>query len=284
VGPAEPLPRYRPSGRYHPRLWRFALLVLGFNCALMAGYQWLHAWVDNVVLQCLLVGVAAMAVGMAMDVVLNLGKCRNRRLALGLAVALALGPLATSYVWAWRFARQQASSAALREAFTLPRWFACRQSSLCMEAVTGASRWSGSLFGFAWAAEALLFVSSARWFARSRVEDPYCEGCGRWIESKSFRVDGVGREEARNRLRRGELSGLVALDGTSEVENYTLLYTCAPCAGCERTYLSVREERRVTEGKARKKVLTVVLELSELPAPQGQELRERLQTELGQAA
>ena len=40
----------------------------------------------------------------------------------------------------------------------------------------------------------------------------------------------------------------------------------------------------MTEGKAQKKVLTEVLALAELPAPEGQKLRERLETELGQAA
>jgi hypothetical protein len=278
------LPRYVASGRYHRSLsWRL-LRALAVGVVLMAGYQWLQAWLPHGALRGFLALVAAFLVGIHVDLLLKASECRNRPLAFGLALALALADLAASHGWGWWFARQASLSPELAKALTLAGWLDCRQSADCMTALVGEAGWGSRWVGGAWLAEALLFVFSALTLAKWRMEEPFCEACGRWMPLKTFKVTGVGREEALSRARRGELAGLVALEGFPGVEDYTLVFTCAACPGCERTYLSVREEKQVTVGKARNTVKTGVLELVELPPPEGQRLRERASAAPAKAA
>jgi len=269
------LPRYVASGRYHWSLsWRL-LRALAVGVVMMAGYQWLQAWLPHPVLQGFLALVAAFLVGIHVDLLLKASECRNRPLAFGLALGLSLAYLAASYVWGWWFTRDAAPTPAPGEAFTFVRWLECRQSDGCVRTLSGEGQWGGSLVGVAWAAEALLFAFSAVTLAKWKMEEPFCEACGRWMPLKTFKVTGVGREEAVSRVRRGELAGLVALEGFPGVEDYALVFTCAACPGCERTYLTLREEKQVTVGTAKSTVKTAVLELVELPPPEGQRLRER---------
>src|SRR5437588_11227556 len=93
---------YRTSGRFNP------LTIALFAGAMVAGagaawlYQALMTWIPYIYVNLVLCAGFGVGLGVAGAFAVRRGHCRNRILALVLALPLALGAVGASYYWAYQ--------------------------------------------------------------------------------------------------------------------------------------------------------------------------------------
>lgn len=261
---------YRPSGV--PGLWTLPLFALAAAAAVPLAwmYQALTHWIPFLYLNVLTAVGFGLAIGAMCIVAVRKGPCRNRGVALLLAVPSALVGVLASYWFGYvRFAAQVAKvrpDVQLRLAHFIDYrlqtgWSLSNHSSNGIP-ITG---WG---VGLVWLAEAALIVWLAASLARSAASEPYCERCSIWTVPRKLVVRGLSRTDAEQRL--ADPSALVTLQpGTGPT---LLRYTANVCPGCrDRGWLTVEEVQivrkgRKTEEKKHPVVQNLTLETSTLHA------------------
>jgi hypothetical protein len=265
---------YKPSGRLRPLTFALFVGVTVAGAAAAWLYQSLMAWIPYIYVNLLLcVGFGA-ALGAAGAWAVRRGHCRNRVLALALAVPLALVAVGASYAWAYRatlvyLADQNpgATIDAIREDVTFQRWIAVKKEAgwtMSSSHSTSSRKSSPDISGtgvvVVWAIELLTILGLTLLLVDTEVQKPYCERCARWCDTRPLTLSGLGRGDFDHAVQLGELMPLVdiQLSGDGDPAR-ALVLTGHICDGCRDTgFLSV-DEKTTTQRKKQTSTKTVHL-------------------------
>ena len=261
----ENLPRYRSSGR-------LALSTLPlFIAAAAAGvgtawlYQSLMSWLPYIYVNLLICFGFGAGLGVAGAFAVRRGHCRNRIVALALAVPLALAPIGASYYFAYRdsLTRSAASMGVpvdeLREHFGFRTWLALKQEwgwrVSSSHSGSGGERDKPDISGagvlVVWAIEALIISGLTLLIVDTEAAKPYCESCRRWCTQRPLTLQGLTRADLEGALQMGDLGAVVDLELRGQGDPArALVLTASVCDGCSDTgFLSVDEKLTVQRKK-----------------------------------
>lgn len=265
------IPRYAPSGAFNTLVFGYALGGLVGAAALAWLYALLLDVIPFVYVSILLTCGFGIALGFMGGLVIKMGHCRNRAVAVVLALVVGGGGLAASYGWAYRRAlgelAEQSSGATvseLAEEVGLGTWLEARIDN-------GWEVRRSSISGLGvitiWAIEALIVLGMSVLVMASAAADPYCERCRAWTDPQSTDLRGLGAEHVAPLLERGDLAGVLSLterpDGDASTRIQLVRNYCEKCP--DTAYLTVTEVRvEVKNGKEQehKKELLENAELS----------------------
>jgi phosphate/sulfate permease len=250
---------YRPSGRFNPlTLALFAGAIVAAAAAAWL-YQMLMTWIPYIYVNLVLCAGFGAALGVAGAWAVRRGHCRNRVVAVALAVPLAAAAVGASYYWGYRSTlsaiaekNPETPIEAIREEVTFERWIDARKeagwtmsSSHSSDSRRNSPDISGAGVLVVWAIEALLLLGLTVLLVDAEAQKPYCERCGRWCAPKPLSLAGLGRADIA-----------VRADGDPA---RSLVLTGNICDGCTDTaFLSV-EEKTTTQKKKQTSVKTVRL-------------------------
>jgi hypothetical protein len=243
-----PLPCYAPSGAFKPIIVVHLLGWMIVAVALAGLYELLIHFIPFIYLNLLLAVGFGFALGIAALGAVEAAHCRNRFVALVVALLLGGGGLAASYGWGYRRALSQLSSK--NPGTTLPQaaqelgfgaWLQDRIDGgwyLKKNPITGA----GVLA--VWGIEAVIVLGIVLVATVGKAGDPYCERCRQWTRSQTARLPGVSRDNVQPLLDRGDLAGVLSLTSGLESDSTTMLLERRSCPQCgESAYLSMTETR-----------------------------------------
>jgi hypothetical protein len=188
------------------------------------------------------------ALGFAGWKAVKLGHCRNRVLAMVLAVPLAGVPLAASYAWDWQHAistiqekNPGLSRGDIAEEVTFTRFLEIKKEAGWK---MKSSTMNGGMVTFIWIVEGLTVFALAFFITGAAAADPYCEKCGKWCKGHTFQVPGTTRADADPYLSQKKLGDLVQIESRGGDPNSSLHFTVTTCEGCPETaYLTVAEQQ-----------------------------------------
>ncbi|HEY2745293.1 MAG TPA: hypothetical protein VGL86_11740, partial [Polyangia bacterium] len=251
---------YRASGRVGPlTIALFAAATVGG-----AGVAWIYqmgmTWIPYIYINLVLCGLFGAGLGAAGAFAVRRGHCRNRVVALVLAVPLALTAVGASYYWAYESTIAKvaehnpgASVADIRAEVTFARWVEARKaagwtmsshssSSSSLRASTPDI--SGAGVFVIWAIEALAILGIAALVVDAEAKKPYCERCNRWCAPKPITLGGLTRLDVEHAVQLGDLMPLVDIQVRSDGDAArSIVLTGTVCDGCSDTaFLSVDEK------------------------------------------
>jgi hypothetical protein len=214
---------------------------------------------------------------------IRLGHCRNRKVATLLGIALAVSTLASSFRAGYESALRkfcdknpEVALTDLRQQIGFSDWLKLRHDNGWT--IKGWGQYKGS-FGAAWLAEALWFLAVTVIAVReASSKGCYCEHCECWTSNRSFIVPGQEMESGQKFLRRGGLTGLLAMPPDPAFSaRRNLVFRASICPRCDRTaYLSVDQVALNTEGGREKQHRTPWLVNVEIDQKQRAEFLARL--------
>jgi hypothetical protein len=250
------LPRYAPSGAFSPVVFVYALGGL-IGSVLLAGlYEFLIDLIPFIYLNALIALGFGFGVGMVGAMVIKGGHCRNRAVALVVALLIGGGGLAASYGWGYRRTLSELASQSgdatvlqLAQEVSIGTYLDARIQN-------GWSVRSSTIDGFGvmaiWGIEALIVLGLGLLVTMGASTEPYCEPCRAWTSNEDTKLKGLTREDAQPLLDKGDLAGVISLsdrpDADSAVRIELKRSFCPKCANT--AFLSVKEVRtEVTNGK-----------------------------------
>ena len=264
-----PLRCYVPSGAFKPvifvHVWGWMLVTV----ALAGLYELLLYFIPFIFLNLLLAVGFGVAMGVPVLWAIEAAHCRNRGVALGVALLLGVGGLAASYGWGYRRALSQLASkdpgTSLSQAaqeLGFGDWLQERINDgwyIKKNPITGA----GVLA--VWGIEAVIVLGILLIGTGGGGRAPYCERCRQWTRSQTARLPGIGWRRVQPMLERGDLAGVLSLTSDRESDSVTMLLERTSCPQCgESAYLSITDiSFPVKKGKA-KKLRTSMLTHAEL--------------------
>ena len=267
---------YRASGRVGPLTVALFAAAIAAAAAVAWLYQMLMTWIPYIYVNLVVCALFGAGLGVAGAFAVRRGHCRNRIVALALAVPLALAGVGASYYWAYestiaKIAEKNPSSspADIRAEVTFARWVDARKeagwtmssshsSSSSVRSTTPDISGAGVLV--IWVIEALTILGLAVFIVDAEVRKPYCEGCGGWCTPKALTLGGLTRVDLEHAVQLGDLMPLVDIQVRADGDAArSLVLTGNTCDGCSDTaFLSV-DEKTVTQRKKQSQVKTVNL-------------------------
>jgi hypothetical protein len=259
---ANSLPRYSPSGFMRPVT--VMLFVAGAAGGVLVAwlYQLLMDWIPFIYLNMLICAGFGGALGLAGAWAVKTGHCRNRLVALLLALPLAAAPLAASYYWGYRSTVSQLAKEhpdvsrdeIMRDRYTLRDWIKDKQE---VGWKVKSSTVNGGAVLAVWAVEAAIVFGLVLAIVFGAVSAPYCERCNLWGDEKGIAIRGRSAKDAGPLLDAGDLDALIALDAPPEPdEGQAIVLTATVCAGCADTGFLTVKERQVTVKKGKREEKT----------------------------
>jgi hypothetical protein len=257
---------YRPSGRLRLQTLPLFVAAIAISCAAAWLYQALMRWIPYIYLNFLLCAGFAFGIAAAGLYAVRLGHCRNRVVALILAVPLALAPVGASYYWGYRatlseIAHQHPETSVddIRQEVTFSRWLDARReagwtlSSSHSSSSSTQSKPDISGIGVViiWTIEALVVLAFTLALVGTAAGAAYCEACGRWCEPKPLTLQGLAASDLESALQMGDLGAVVTVERRGEPDPArSLVLTGHLCDGCSDTgFLSVDEKTVVQRQK-----------------------------------
>lgn len=265
---------YRPSGRFNPLTLALFAGAIAAAAAAAWLYQMLMTWIPYIYVNLVLCAGFGAALGVAGAWAVRRGHCRNRLVAVLLAVPLAAAGVGASYYWGYRSTlsaiaekNPETPIEAIREEVTFERWIDAREEAgwtMSSSHSTASRRNSPDISGagvlVVWAIEALLLLGLTVLLVDAEAQKPYCERCGRWCAPKPLSLAGLGRADVEHAVQLGDLMPLVDIAVRADGDPArSLVLTGNVCDGCSDTaFLSV-EEKTTTQKKKQTSVKTVRL-------------------------
>jgi hypothetical protein len=245
------LPRYQPSGFFRPTTLVFFLGATAAGCGIAWLYQLLVRWIPFIYINILVVLGFGGALAIGGWLAVRGGHCRNRVLALILALPLAAAPLAASYYWDYAHVISEISeknpeipTEEIKQEVTFQRYLELKREAGWKLKGSTFNGWGVTAV---WVVEGLMVFGCVLFGVLAAVGEPYCEKCNRWCEGKSFIVRGVGKEAAEPLLQKGDLGALALIEPPAEPDgSLSLHFTVTTCEGCsDAGFLSVDEKKTV---------------------------------------
>jgi hypothetical protein len=270
------IPRYSPSGFFQPLTFVFFLAAIAGGFAASWVYQLAMHWIPLIYLNLLICGGFGAGLGWAAMWAIKKGHCRNRAIALLLAVPVVGVALAGSYYWEYsRFISDVRDNVAKEKQIELTNdqvraelpfgkfielkvdegWTVSNHGS-------GGAKMNGFMVYVIWTLEGLILLGIMYAMVWTAVSKPYCERCLQWSEPKKMLLQGLSRAEADPLLAAGDLDGVIALPLPPEPNlSVALALTADLCPKCSETgFLTVEEKRvvAVKKGKPQEKSVDLV--------------------------
>jgi hypothetical protein len=256
------LTTYNPSGFFRPLTLVRAVAAAATAAVLAWPYQALVRWIPFIYLNAILCGMFAALVAALGMWAIKTGHCRNRAIALLIALPIAATAVGATYFWDLRHA-----VTAVAEGTGVPRDEIERELTferylqLKLEAGftisnhgSGGTKLDGWGVWTVWGIEALIIFGVVVFLMWGEASAPYCERCNRWAVPKKLVIPGLGREQAAPLVERGDLTGLVDLRAPPEPDPLlSLTYTATLCPNCKETGYITVEEKRITVSKRGKR-------------------------------
>ncbi|HXU72532.1 MAG TPA: hypothetical protein VN947_24585 [Polyangia bacterium] len=264
---------YRSSGKLGSLTIAYFLAAIVAAAGVAWLYQMLMTWIPYIYVNLVLCGLFGAGLGVAGAFAVRRGHCRNRLVALALAVPLALGGVAASFYWAYQSTLSKiadangATVADVRAEVPFSRWVEGRKQAgwtMSSSHSSSSSRNSPDISGAGvlviWAIEALAILGIAVLIVDTEASKPYCESCGRWCTAKPLSLGGLGQPDVEQAVQLGDLMPLVDIQVRGDGDgSRSLLMTGHICEGCSDTgFLSV-DEKIVTRKKKQSQTKTVHL-------------------------
>jgi hypothetical protein len=283
------LQRYTPSGAFRLSLVVYAVGGL-LGAVLLAGlYEFLLDLIPFVYINLLLTLGFGFGLAFMGSLVIKSAHCRNRGIALVLALVIGGTGLAASYGWGYRralstVAEQYANTTVLELAqeISVTAWLEARMEHGW---TLRNSDVNGGLVVFIWVIEALVILGFALTVGVSEAAEPYCERCQRWTESQGTGLQGLTSADVQPLLDRGDLAAVLALqeraDTDAAVRIQLLRNYCPQCS--ETAYLTVNEVRTALENGKEKENKTELISKVELTSKLNTLYLQRLNASRGEA-
>jgi hypothetical protein len=265
---------YRASGRFGALTFALFLgaIVAGAGAAWL--YQSLMTWIPYIYVNLVLCAGFGAALGAAGIFAVRRGHCRNRVLALVLALPLALVAVGASYYWSYQstlstIAEKNPGTTleAVREEIPFQRWLDAKKEAgwtMSSSHSTPSRRNSPDISGIAvvivWAIELLVILAITVLLVDTEASKPYCERCGRWCTPKPLTLAGLTRNDVEHAVQLGDLMPLIDIQLRSDGDAArALVLTGNVCEGCSDTaFLSV-DEKTTTQKKKQSSTKTAHL-------------------------
>lgn len=264
---------YRPSGRFQPlTLALFAAATVAAAAAAWL-YQMLMTWIPYIYINLVLCAGFGAGLGVAGAFAVRRGHCRNRLVAVVLAVPLAAAAIGASYFWAYRSTlsaiaekNPETPMETIRDEVPFDRWIDARKEAgwtMTSSHSSASTRSSPDISGagvlVVWAIEALILLGLTVLLVDAEAQKPYCERCGRWCTPKPLSLAGLGRADVEQALQLGDLMPLVDIAMRADGDPArSLVLTGNVCEGCSDTaFLTV--EAKTTQRKKQTSVKSVRL-------------------------
>jgi hypothetical protein len=254
---------YRASGRVQPLTLALFVAATAGGGAVAWLYQSLMSWIPYIYVNLLLCAAFGAGLGFAGAFAVRRGHCRNRVLALALAMPLALVAVGASYYWGYRSTIASIADEnpgtpvdAIRADVTFERWIDSRKRVgwTLRSSHSSSHRDSPDIAGagvfVVWLIEALGIVGLTALIVDTEAAKPYCERCGRWCTPKPLILGGLGRADLEHAVQLGDLMPLVDIALRSDGDPArSLVLTGNVCEGCSDTAFLTVEEKTTTQRK-----------------------------------
>lgn len=273
---------YTPSGKT-PALGVILSLAGGLAAAVIGGAVYAAAvwFLPFAYLNFIICGVLAIAVGFGAGFGGKSGHLRSPFL-VGI-IALFCGLLAVYIQWVTYLTFVLGKQASYADLFTTilvdpaGAWEIMMKISVRGIWSVKSFRPSGLLLQAFWAAEALIIVLGAAFFSRSPVQEPYSEGCGKWMEEETLSppIAYVADPDSfRSALEREDHSPLLQA-ALPAGDSYAVIKIHS-CQGDTDAYCTVVNTEVTKKGKKEETSDTDVVEYLRVPLTFVQELRAHL--------
>jgi hypothetical protein len=278
------LPRYAPSGFFRPLTFALFLAATVAGMAVAWGYQLLMDWMPLIYLSILVCMGFGFLLGFAGAWAIKTGHCRNRMIALLLAVPLVGGSIAATYYWEYqRFIGEvREARPDLADQVTFKIFLDARRErgwEISNHGSSGTPLKGDVIWGL-WFIEAALILGTGGVLIWRAVNEPYCERCNQWGAPRKMLLPGLKRGDAEPLLSSGDLDGVIGMplpaDGSPQV---ALALTATLCPACKETgFLTVEEKIVVArkKGKPQEKTTKLVVH-AVLRADQREKFLQRLE-------
>jgi hypothetical protein len=260
------LPRYTPSGFFRPLTFALFLAATLGGALVAWGYQILMDWMPLIYLSILVCMGFGFALGFAGAWAIKTGHCRNRMIALLLALPLLAGSLAATYYWEFHRALSEFHERhpdADLDQITFKMFLDDRRERGWQISNHGSSGTpiKGDVIWGLWFIEGVLILGTGGVLIWRAVNEPYCERCNQWGTPKKMLLPGLKRGDAEPLLSAGDLDGVIGLplppDGSPQV---ALALTATLCPMCKETgFLTVEEKQVVARKKGKPQEKTTKL-------------------------
>ncbi len=259
---SSPVARYETSGFFRSTSILLALAATVAGIALGWVYTLATRLIPIIQLNLLVTFSFGALLGGGLAWAIRKGHCRNRGLAVLLALPVALVPLASSYWFSYQSAVSMVRQIDPEQPFTLSDYLAMRQRSGWKISDHGhdPSSVDGWMVDVVWAGEALIVLGMVMFIALRAAQNPYCERCNEWGIHRALVIGGRGRGDVQPLLEKGDIDAVMALTRSPDADAVALTYAGTVCPSCSETgFLSIEELIVIKKGKKRNTKKTVLI-------------------------
>jgi hypothetical protein len=219
------------------------------------------------------------------------GHCRNRIIAVLLALPLVGVSLGGSFWWDYKHivAEVAEKEPELAEQLTFSQYLDAKVEAGWNVSNHGSSgsKMNGAMVYVVWGIEALILLGIAGAMVWNAVNAPYCERCNQWGNERKMILHGLRRGDADPLIQSGDLDALIGLPLPPEPDvRVALTMTATLCPSCKETgFLTVEEKQVVAQkrGKPQEKTVSLVKNAI-LRADQRQKFIDRIEPPAAPAA
>ncbi len=223
---------YEPSGFFRPTAILLTLAAAAAGVALAWLYVLAVQLIPWIQLDLLATAGFGALLGLLLKLALTKGHCRNRLLALVLALLGRLVPLAASYWWSYQSTLSKVKADGGGD-FTMRQGPQVRRK-IGWTITNGSHRQptSDSLDGWqvdaVWTVEALIVLGIVLGMGYTTAQQPYCESCNEWGVRQTLAIGGRARGDVAELIEQGNVDGLLALTRTEGGDTQALAYGAHP--------------------------------------------------------
>jgi hypothetical protein len=258
------LQRYSPSGFFQPLTFALFLAATAGGFAAAWVYQLAMHWIPFIYLNLLICAGFGFGLGWAASWAIKTGHCRNRMIALLLALPLVVVAIGGSHFWEYtRFISDvrenvakeknlELTNAEVRAELPFSKYVELKVEEGWQVSNHGSSgsKMNGFMVYVVWGIEALILLGIAIGMTWKAVGEPYCERCNLWGAEKKMLLQGLSRADADPLLQSGDLDGVIQLPLPADPNlSVALALTATLCPRCADTSFLTVEEKRVTAKK-----------------------------------
>lgn len=243
------LPVYTPSQKFTPLVFVFVLPLLAVVGALAWVDAFLLSWIPFIFLDLFIVIGFAAGIAYATKFTLQLSKCRNTTIGMGVGLLAGLAGIVLGHYWTFALTTMSVpgpvSFAEYLEFRTTIGWNVGKGGS--------GIPITGVFVYIVWLIEAAIILIGG-WVGGSMgAMTPFCETCNIWATTKSnqFHIPGLSPESIARLKAAPDVETLLmpplaeVMPSTSEV-----IYTVQNCPACEKTaFVSLRHKYVVAVNK-----------------------------------
>jgi hypothetical protein len=271
------LPRYSPSGFFRPTTFVFFFAAIAGALLGSWLYQLSMHWIPRLSIYLSIIVCIGFAFGLGAlgGWSVKAGHCRNRLIALILALPLTGALVGGSFYWDYqRFVGEvvdeekaenpSITAADVRNLVPMSKFIELRVEHGWTMSSHGSSggKMNGWIVWTVWGIEAAIFLGAVLIMVGGAASAPYCERCNQWTSERQMILPGLSKSDADPLLDANNLDALIDLPVPPEPDHSMMLtLTAGLCPTCKDTgFLTVAEKRVIAQkkGKAQQKSTTLI--------------------------